>query len=65
MVELREIVEDLLKDVEAAKKDVETAKGLIAIGEEVGIDVTKEKADLTRLIEMIGRFEVSLKKRLE
>lgn len=64
MAELKEILKDLLEDIKAAEKDITTAKELIAIGEEAGVDVSAEKRDIRDLERDIERFKKAVTKRL-
>jgi len=63
--EVKEIVKDILEDLKVAEADLGTAKELIKLGEEAGIDVAEEKATARDLERDMIRFRKVLEKRLE
>jgi len=63
--EVKEIVKDILEDLKAAEADLVTAKELIKVGEEAGVDVAEEKATARDLERDMVRFKKVLEKRLK
>jgi len=62
---VKEIVKTLLEDITAAEKDIAVAKELIKIGEEAGIDISKERSNLRFLVADIQKYKDALERRLK
>lgn len=64
-MDIQDILKDFEKDLVKAKADMETAKELIVIGEEMGLDVGKRRAGVRDTEQKIARFESVINKHLK
>jgi len=52
-----EFIEALRRDIKAAEKEIKKAEEELARAEEAGIDVSKEREELTKWIELKERIQ--------
>lgn len=63
-MDIKDFLIDMKADLESAKVDLETAKELLALGEEMGIEVTKRRQAVREAEAKIKRYEASISKRM-